>query len=77
MIKILALLFLIWVFFKALGHIFSTVLGGGPDSNRGSRYGRGPRRAQPRGDLHVDYDPNTSNKKGYQGGEYVDYEEVE
>ena len=76
MIKILALLFLIWIFFKALGQIFRTVLGGGPDINRGSRYGNTTHRQQ-QGDIHVDYDPNSRNKKGYQGGEYVDYEEVE
>lgn len=74
MFKILALLFLIWIFFKAVGQIFRTFLGGS-DLNRKTRFGN--QRPKKQGDLHVDYDPNDKNKKDYPGGEYIDYEEVE
>jgi hypothetical protein len=73
MFKLLAIFVLIWIFFKALGIIIKTVLG--PDSNRHTRYtNQGKSKGQ--GDIHVDHNPNRSNK-GYDGGEYVDYEEVE
>jgi len=73
MFKFLALLILIWIFFKAIGQIFKAVIGG-PDSKRRSRYNSEGSRHQ--GDINVDHDPNKS-KKGYEGGEYVDYEEVD
>lgn len=74
MLKILALFALIYVFFKALGMIVRTVIG--PDVNRHDRF-RGNQNQQQRkeGDVRVEYDPN--KKKGYDGGEYVDYEEVD
>ena len=76
MLKIIALLLLIWLFFKALGMIFRTMLGSA-DDNRSNRYGNnysGSNRR--RGNVNIDHDPNKS-KKGYEGGEYVDYEEIE
>lgn len=76
MIKLLALLVLIWVFFKAVGMIFRTVLGSS-DQNRGNRYaGNSEQRGKKAGDIHVDHSPKKGSK-GYDGGEYVDYEEVE
>lgn len=76
MLKIIALLLLIWLFFKAVGMIFRTMLGSA-DQNRNNRYGNNysgnPRR---KGNVNIDHDPNQS-KKGYDGGEYVDYEEIE
>ena len=76
MIKILALLVLIWVFFKAVGMIFRTVLGSS-DQNRGRRYtGYSEQQGKKAGDIHVDHS-SKKDSKGYDGGEYVDYEEVD
>ena len=74
MLKLLALLVLIWIFFKALGMIIKTVIGG-TNTNRETRYSNsnGHRRE---GDIKVDHNPNKSSK-GYDGGEYVDYEDVD
>jgi len=73
MLKILALLVLIWIFFKALGQIFKALLG--TDANRSTRYTSTSQRRKE--GINVDYDPNTKGDKGYKGGEYVDYEEVD
>jgi hypothetical protein len=76
MLKIFALLLLIWVFFKAVGMIFRTVLGSA-DQNRDNRYGKEfSGNTRRRGNVNVDNMPNQSNK-GFDGGEYVDYEEIE
>lgn len=76
MLKILAVLVLIYIFFRAVGVIFRTVLGSS-STNRSTRYqdnttGKGAGR---KGNINVDHNPNKS--KGYEGGEYVDYEEVD
>jgi hypothetical protein len=76
MLKIFALLLLIWVFFKALGMIFRTVLGSA-DQERSGRFGNDySGNSRKRGDVNIKHDPNKS-QKGYDGGEYVDYEEIE
>ena len=76
MLKIIALLVLIWVFFKALGMIFRTLLGS-TDPNRGSRYGRGySGNSRKKDNINIDHNPNQS-KRDYEGGEYVDYEEID
>ena len=74
MLKLLALLVLIWIFFKALGMILKTVIGG-TTTKRESRYSNSNNHRQ-EGDINVDHNPNKSNK-GYDGGEYVDYEDVD
>ena len=74
LLKLLALLFLIWIFFKAIGQIFKVLLGG-PDVNRSTRYTDTNQRKKE--GINVEYDPNAKNKKGYEGGEYVDYEELD
>ena len=74
MLKVLALLVLIFIFFKALGMVFRLLLGGG-DVNRTQRYSGTQNQRRREGDLNVDHNPNGSNK-GYEGGEYIDYEEV-
>lgn len=74
MLKILALLVLIFIFFKAVGMVFKLLLGGG-DVNRSQRYSNSQYQKKRNADVNVDHNPNKS--KGYQGGEYVDYEEVE
>ncbi len=74
MLKLLALLVLIWILFRALGMIIKTVIGGN-NNNRRTRYSNSsnPKRE---GDINVDHNPNKTNK-GYEGGEYVDYEDVD
>ena len=41
-----------------------------PQPNAGNSNGR------PKGDVKIDYIPNQPDRKGFDGGEYVDYEEV-
>jgi len=74
MFKLLALFVLIWIFFKALGMIIKTLIGGNK-SARQSRYSNSSRTKHV-GDINVDHNPNKSNR-GYDGGEYVDYEDVD
>lgn len=74
MFKFLALLIFIWIFFKAIGQIFRLFIGG-PDANRRSRYDSNSRK-QYKGGINVDHKPGKS-KKDYEGGEYVDFEEVD
>jgi hypothetical protein len=73
MFKLLALLVLIWIFFKALGMIIKMVIG--TNTNKETRYTSSNNHKQD-GDINVDHNPNKSNK-GYKGGEYVDYEDVD
>lgn len=75
MLKILALLVLIFIFFRAVGMVFRLLMGNS-SVNRSHRYSNQQQKRKQEGDLNVDHDPNRS-KKGYKGGEYVDYEEVE
>lgn len=74
MLKLLALLVLILIFFRALGMIIKTVIGSN-NGNKRTRYSNfsNPKR---KGDINVDHNPNKTNK-GYDGGEYVDYEDVD
>ena len=74
MFKLLALLVLIWIFFKALGMIIKMIIGSNND-NRQTRYSNTNNRKE-EGEINVDHNPNKSNK-GYDGGEYVDYEDVD
>ena len=42
--------------------------------------GQGTRKKHVDGNVDIDYDPDEKQnrkKKGYEGGEYVDYEEIE
>jgi len=74
MFKFLALLILIWIFFKAIGQVFKIFIGG-PDRNRGTRF-TNTSRTNHKGGIHVDHKPSKV-KKDYEGGEYVDFEEVD
>ena len=74
MFKLLAIFVLIWIFFKALGMIIKMVFGGNSDNKQTRSYtANNPKE---KGDINVDHNPNKSNK-GYDGGEYVDYEDVD
>lgn len=54
--------------------IFRSMLGG--DTNRTQRFGENRGKPRQKGNINIDHDPNKSNK-GYEGGEYIDYEEVD
>jgi len=74
-LRTLALLFLLWILFKAVGSVIRTVLGASEtprESARSTRSGR-----TNKGRINVDYNPKNKNDKGYSGGDYVDYEEVD
>ena len=73
MFKLLAIFVLIWILFKAIGMIIKTVIGG--DSNRSTRYSN-QGNSRRKGEINVDHNPNKTNK-GYKGGEYVDYEDID
>lgn len=75
MFKILALFVLIWIFIKALGAVLKMVIGGSTNASRHTRYSNSSGHRQ-EGDVNVDHIPNDSDK-GYKGGEYVDYEDVD
>ena len=74
MFKLLALFVLIWIFIKAIGMIIKMVLGGTSSDQRSRSSNSSNHRHD--GDINVDHNPNKSNK-GYEGGEYIDYEDVE
>jgi hypothetical protein len=74
MFKLLALLVLFWILFRAVGMVIKMVIGSNPDT-RQTRYSN-PNNPKRKGDINIDHNPKKSNK-GYEGGEYVDYEDVD
>ncbi len=86
MLKFLILSILVFYIFMKVGGLVLRVLFGSLGSDRNQRHftndrQRPPKRYRPRdGNLNVDSMPNDKSKKkgnDYQGGEYVDYEEVD
>ena len=73
MLKILAVFVLIWIFIKAVGQVLKVFIGG---TNVNQQRRSPNHQANRQGDIHIDHNPKKGNK-GYDGGEYVDYEEVE
>lgn len=74
MFKLLALLVLFLILLRAIGMVIKMVIGGNTD-NRQTRYSN-PNNPRRKGDINIDHNPNKSNKD-YEGGEYVDYEDVD
>ena len=80
MIKfLLILILLIYVFYKSAGFLFKIVFGNlrsdpGSFQQRQQHYSK----KAPNSNLNIDNVPQhkTNNKSGFDGGEYVDYEEV-
>lgn len=80
MVKILLILILlIYVFYKSAGFLFKIVFGNlrsdpGSFQQRQQHYSK----KAPNSNLNIDNVPQhkTNNKSGFDGGEYVDYEEV-
>ncbi len=71
LLKLFAILALLYFFFRSIGHVLKAVLGGGASRTQ-------QRTTRTRDGLHVDSRPNQQKqKKDFKGGDYVDYEEVE
>ncbi len=78
MLKFLIILILIiYVLAKVGGYIFKLIYTGASEATRHTTSGQ--RRKAPDSDLDIDFIPKNGgkNSKGYDGGEYIDYEEVE
>lgn len=80
MLKLLALIFLFVLFLRSIGYVLRMLFGSGL-AGKTSREFRGEqaRRKRPRsGNVDIDYVPNKKDKKGkeFDGGDYVDYEDV-
>ena len=81
MLKFLIIIFLVgYVLYKA-GSVIFRVLSGNLNNgqySRGNFQGQGNRPPHNRkGDINIDYVPDDKkNKKDFDGGEYVDYEEL-
>ena len=76
---LLILILLIYVFYKTAGFLFKIVFGNlrsdpGSFQQRQQHYSK----KAPNSNLNIDNVPQhkTNNKSGFDGGEYVDYEEV-
>lgn len=78
MLKLLAFFLLIFFFFRMIGFALRFLLGGFTASkvNQTGNYNKNKPRD---GNVNIDYVPGTKQKKGknFNGGEYVDYEELE
>lgn len=81
MLKFLIIIFLVgYVFYKVGGVLFRALTGtlGGGQYSRENFQGRSNQNAKPKGgNVNIDYVPkDQQNKKDFDGGEYVDYEEL-
>lgn len=78
MLKFLVILFVFaYVTFKFGGFIIKALQSlSGEDPQQKNFNGRSQRKTD--GNVNIDYDPGAKKKgnSGYQGGEYVDYEEI-
>ena len=79
MIKfLLVLVLLIYVFYKTAGFLFRIVFGNLRSDPGGYQQRRQYTKKAPNSNLNIDNVPHppTKDKPGYDGGEYVDFEEV-
>ncbi len=80
MLKILAVLALLYFFLKSVGHVVRLVFGSNVQQRsqqKGYTRNRQQQRTTREG-LHVDSMPSQEKqKKDFKGGDYVDYEEVD
>lgn len=80
LLKLLAILFLLYFFFKSIGQVVRVIFGGSATTRTQAPYGgnRNQQRKTTRDGLHVDSAPSQQKKKtDFKGGDYVDYEEVD
>lgn len=81
MLKLLAIILLVFLFFRSLGFIIRYVLRGTIGSRGQQDFSRPESRRPSDGNVNVDYVPEDRKRKGkskkdFDGGEYVDYEEI-
>ncbi len=78
MLKILAILALIYFFFRSVGHVVRLIFGSTVSRSQ-NPYANQQRQRTTRDGLHVDSAPKNqkTRKTDFKGGDYVDYEEVE
>ena len=81
MFKILAFILMIVLVLRGIGALMRLLFGGGLANRtvRDFQDGGNPRRRKPSGgNVDIDYEPGKekATKKGFKGGEYVDYEDV-
>lgn len=79
MLKIIAILFLLYFFLRSVGHVVRMIFGGGATTRAQNPNVNQQRRRATRDGLHVDSMPNNqkSKKTDFKGGDYVEYEEVD
>lgn len=78
MLKLIAILVLIYFFFRSVGYIIRLLLGGGMAARNQNPYARHEHKKQTRDGLHIDNVPkDDKERKEFRGGDYVDYEEVD
>ena len=80
MLKLLALIFLFVLFLRSIGYVVRMLFGSGlaGRTSREFHEEQGRRKRPKGGNVDIDYVPNKKDKKGneFDGGEYVDYEDV-
>ena len=79
MLKIFAILALIYFFLRSVGHVVRLIFGGGATTRAQNASFNQQKRRSTREGLNVDSMPNKekSKKADFKGGDYVDYEEVD
>jgi hypothetical protein len=79
MLKIFAILALLYFFFRSVGHVVRLIFGGGATTRAKNMNGNQQKRRTTKEGLNVDSMPNNnkSKKADFKGGDYVDYEEVD
>jgi hypothetical protein len=76
MLKFLLIIFLFFFILFRLGGFLLKMLGG-PSRQDRAKGRKGRKYTPPGGNVSVDYEPkNEKKKKDFEGGEYVDYEDV-
>jgi len=78
MLRLLAFILLFLLLFRVVGYVMRLLLGRST-ADRASTQFRQSRRRPAGGNINIDYVPGEENRKDkkYEGGEYVDYEEVD
>jgi hypothetical protein len=83
LLKLLAFIFVLVLIMRSIGYLVRMLFGGGVMGKASREFKEGrqgqPRRSRPSdGNVNIDYVPGKEGKgkKGFKGGDYVDYEEV-
>ncbi len=78
MLKIFAILALLYFFIRSVGHVVRMIFGSTVSRSQNPYANQQGRRTTREG-LHVDSSPNNkkTRKTDFKGGDYVDYEEVD